>query len=268
MAIEIKLSKSNYGANTIEFDVNFEQTKLGLIVSNDYPYLGNQQIAQCTTIFNSQMRLEYIKTPGCTCYNNKKINPKGKDQKCNCLIPAMFKLYITRMTLPGILLNSCFLISVQSDKLSIHWQKNIKYSDNCRSDIPELDIGSCDEGYIINESFSNFDNLLLFADDSNIVTNPYIITISDSNRDKLITTPTKFIEQKTLINKTSRIVDLDLEEKYSPFTDEYITVTSPIRNDQRTKEIIAKSISNELKDKILQFVEDDKKKEGDVGNGE
>lgn len=268
MSVQIKLNKSK--SSTIEFGVEFEQTKLELVISNEGipPITKNQRVIQASTIYNNQIKLEYIKTPGdCSCSDNKKIVYKGKENKCDCITPALFKVYITKLLLPGVVINACFLIAI-SDKVSIHWQKEINYSENYTTDVSKIALGSFNEGYVLDEPFYELGDLTLVADDSDIGINPYNLILSISNFDKVIDIPTKFIEQKTFINKTSKIVELKPEEKYNPFK-----VHEEISADSHDKHVYemektAENMVNDLKSKILQFVGDDKKKEGDVGNGE
>lgn len=266
MSVQINLKKSK--SNTIEFGVEFEQTKLELVISNEGvpPIARNQRIIQASTIYNNQIKLEYIKTPGCSCSDNKKIVYKGKENKCDCITPAMFKVYITKLFLPGVVINACFLIAV-TDKVSIHWQKEISYSENCLTDISKIALGSFNEGYVLDEPFYELGDITLVANDSDIDINPYNLILSISNLDKTIDIPTKFIEQKTFINKTSKLIELKPDEKYNPFKVHEGPDNDAHNKHIRKMEYTLENMTNDLKSKIAKFVGEDDKKEGDVDNG-
>lgn len=275
--IELLKEKDEMNNNYISIMTEFDLTQLKMILGKYEARYKNLQVSS-NTIYCGQMSILYNKVPGeCSCSesNSKKIIYGNKKQnECNCLIPATFKVIINKTVNSGIIANCSILIVINKDSINIHWEKLISYTDGRNS---SKKLGS-KEATIINIPFDQLDKLKIVVNDNRINDNPCYITVYDKDSNIIANSSEEYLEDemiinhnfttKTITNKEMDTTDLDELDKYKPFeVDEDIVAESYDRHVYQSQNF-TKNVLDDLKSKIIQFVGDDKKKEGDEGNGE
>lgn len=267
MSITIKLERNTLKPTNLEFEISMDSTKLHMTIDSNNFVKNNKIACSCLTTKGTQVYVEFTKTPGCDCVDhNKKIQYKKKEEKFTCFTPSMIKV-TTDKYMPGMRLTTQILLALKSENISVHWQKNVTYQPismvSKDSYISAINLGSA-EGSVIEKKFADLTTMTLFVDDNGGEITPYTISYNDPILNQVVLTlPHKYLCEKIENKSVKEMID----PAEFPALFARGEKLEELRNKSlEEKEKVLENAANSLRNKIEQFVNDDKK-EGDKGGG-